>query len=156
MEDLTLLLSPTLVAFALIMLPSFVFIPRYFEDIYRRHPEKLEGIKFDNTPPWLRSKLLAHIWNKGIWIGTTAFVVVPIFMKQSIQEQLTVSSRNVLQSAEAFLVPYKEIFQFVEDIVSVKINYALSSRNKSLANTLVHVCIGPWCFCCSGGSWSLS
>lgn len=121
------------------MLPQFVFIPHFFHDIYKRHPEKLEGFKFDNAPPWLRSKLLAHIWNKGIWVGTTAFVVIPIFMKQSIQEQLTVSSRNVLQSAEAFLVPYKEIFQFVEDIVSIKINYALSSRNKSLANTLVHL-----------------
>lgn len=127
------------IAFALIMLPQFVFIPHFFHDIYKRHPEKLEGFKFDNAPPWLRSKLLAHIWNKGIWVGTTAFVVIPIFMKQSIQEQLTVSSRNVLQSAEAFLVPYKEIFQFVEDIVSIKINYALSSRNKSLANTLVHL-----------------
>ena len=114
-------------------------MPHFFEDIGRRHPEKLEGFKFDNAPPWLRSKILAHIWNNGIWVGVTAFIVVPIFMKQSIQEQLTVSSRNILQSAEAFLVPYKEIFQFVEDIVSIKINYALSSRDKSLANTLVHL-----------------
>merc|ERR1719310_776043 len=109
--------------------PRSFFLPHFFEDIGRRHPEKLEGFKFDNAPPWLRSKILAHIWNQGIWVGVTAFIVVPIFMKQSIQEQLTVSSRNILQSAEAFLVPYKEIFQFVEDIVSIKINYALSSRD---------------------------
>jgi len=40
-------------------------------------------------------------------------------MKPSIQANLVVTSRNVLQSAEAFLIPYKEIFKFVEDIVNV-------------------------------------
>lgn len=47
----------------------------------------------------------------------------------------------VLQGAEAFLIPYKEVFQFVEDIVNVKINYdyALNSGDFEAVNSLLHL-----------------
>ena len=60
-------------------------------------------------------------------------------MKPSIQKHLNVSSRTALQSAEAFLIPYKEVFQFVEDIINIKINYALCSGDTVAANKLVHL-----------------
>jgi len=82
---------------------------------------------------------LAWLWGMGIWVGIGVLVTIPTIMKPSIQANLNVSSRNVLQSAEAFLVPYKEIFQFVEDIVSIKINYALNSDNLEQVDTLLHL-----------------
>lgn len=72
-------------------------------------------------------------------VGVTVLIVIPVMMKPSIQKNLNVSSRTALQSAEAFLVPYKEIFQFVEDIINIKINYALSAGDKITANKLVHL-----------------
>ena len=45
----------------------------------------------------------------------------------------------VLQGAEAFLIPYKEVFQFVEDIVNVKINYTLNSGDFEAVNSLLHL-----------------
>ena len=78
-------------------------------------------------------------------------VVSPIFMKDSIQRALIVTSRNVLMSSEAFLVPYKEIFQFIEDIVSVRVNYALTRGDKALADQVCRCCYANLCmfyYCC--------
>jgi len=49
-----------------------------------------------------------------------------------------VTQRNQVIAAEAFLVPYNEIFQFIEDIILVRVNYALGSGNKKLTDMLVH------------------
>ena len=130
------------IAFSLIFIPQF-FIHKYFHAIYKKDPTLLDNVNFDNIPTWITNnrilKYLSWVWGWGIWVAVAALVAVPTIMKPSIQANLVVTSRNVLQSAEAFLIPYKEIFKFVEDIVNVKINYALSSGDLAGANTLVHL-----------------
>lgn len=130
------------IAFAFIFIPQF-FIHRYFHAIHEKDPTLLNNVNFDNIPDWITSnrilKYFSWVWGWGIWVAVAALVTVPTIMKPSIQANLNVTSRNVLQSAEAFLIPYKEIFKFVEDIVNVKINYALSSGDLAGANTLVHL-----------------
>ncbi|KAL3786188.1 hypothetical protein HJC23_001264 [Cyclotella cryptica] len=129
------------IAFAVIFIPKF-FIRVYFKEIRERDPTLIEDVKFGKKPGWMNSGLLKYVawmWDFGIWVGVTVLIIMPIFMKPSIQKNLTVSSRTALQSAEAFLVPYKEIFQFVEDIISIRINYALSRGDKVAANSLTHL-----------------
>lgn len=130
------------IAFAFIFLQQF-FVRKYFYGIYEKDPTLLENVRFDRTPAWLKNncilKHFACVWKWGVWVGVAAMVTIPTFIKPSVQEHLRVSSRNALQSAEAFLIPYKEIFQFVEDIVNVKINYALTNGDLEGANKLVHL-----------------
>ncbi|KAL7519123.1 hypothetical protein ACHAWX_004703 [Stephanocyclus meneghinianus] len=129
------------IAFTVIIIPKF-FALAYFKEIRERDPTLIEVIKFGKKPGWINSGLLKHVawmWDFGIVVGVTVLIIMPIFMKPSIQKNLTVSSRTALQSAEAFLVPYKEIFQFVEDIISIRINYALSRGDMVAANSLTHL-----------------
>jgi hypothetical protein len=131
------------IAFAFIFVPVF-FIKKYLSDVWEMHPilEETIGDGDHRTPRWIKNTFLkpfSWIWKWGIWVGITALVVVPTQMKPSIQQNLNVNSRNVLQGAEAFLIPYKEVFQFVEDIVNVKINYALNSGDFEAVNSLVHL-----------------
>ena len=129
------------IAFALIFLPE-IFVRKYFHQIYERDPSLLDNVQSNKRPTWLLRWPLSHLawlYDWGVWVGVTVLIVTPTIMKPSIQEELNVSARTVLQSAEAFLVPYKEIFQFVEDIINIKINYALSSGDLHAANELVHL-----------------
>lgn len=129
------------IAFVFIFIPIF-FIKMYLREVWEKHPILERTVGNDNTPWWIKDtflKPLERIWKWGLWVGIAATVVVPTQMKPSIQQNLNVSSRNVLQGAEAFLIPYKEVFQFVEDIVNVKINYALNSGDFEAVNTLVHL-----------------
>jgi hypothetical protein len=129
------------IAFALIFLPQR-FVHKYFQQIYERDPSLLDNVQSNKRPTWLLRWPLSHlawIYDWGIWVGVTVLIVTPTVMKPSIQEELNVSARTVLQSAEAFLSAYKEIFQFVEDIINIKINYALSSGDLHAANELVHL-----------------
>eukprot|EP00984_Skeletonema_dohrnii_P000584 scaffold189_cov124-Skeletonema_dohrnii-CCMP3373.AAC.5 len=130
-------------AFAFIFIPIF-FIRKYLHEVWQKHPilEETIGDGEHRTPRWIKNtclKPLSRIWKCGIWVGVFAVVVVPTQMKPSVQQNLDVSSRNVLQGAEAFLIPYKEVFQFVEDIVNVKINYALNSGDFDAVNSLLHL-----------------
>mmetsp|Transcript_24160 Transcript_24160/g.41111 ORF Transcript_24160/g.41111 Transcript_24160/m.41111 type:complete len:207 (-) Transcript_24160:436-1056(-) len=130
-------------AFAFIFIPIF-FIRKYVHEVWQEHPilEETIGDGEHRTPRWIKNtslKPLSRIWKCGIWVGIFAVVVVPTQMKPSVQQNLDVSSRNVLQGAEAFLIPYKEVFQFVEDIVNVKINYTLNSGDFEAVNSLLHL-----------------
>jgi len=91
-------------------------------------------------PAWIKnsSKLIRVLFAMGLPVYLVAQILVPIFMRNSIQVSMSVGSRNSLIAAEAFLVPYSAIFQFIEDIVLVKVNYAIGSGNKVLTNQLVH------------------
>ena len=130
------------IAFVFVFIPIF-FIKKYLREVWSKHPILNDTIGKDRTPSWLKSvpiiRRFTWLWKYGIYFGITAAVVIPIFMKPSIQAHLTVSSRNILQGAEAFLIPYKEVFQFVEDIVNVKINYALNSGDFEAVNSLLHL-----------------
>jgi len=131
------------IAFAFIFASVF-FIKKYLSEVWEKHPilQETIGDGDHRTPRWIKNTFLkpfSWIWQWGIWVGIAALVTVPTQMKPSVQQNLNVSSRNVLQGAEAFLIPYKEVFQFVEDIVNVKINYALNSGDFEAANSLVHL-----------------
>jgi hypothetical protein len=129
------------IAFAYIFIQIY-FIRKYLAEVWEKHPNLRNTVGRDRTPRWIKTtflKRLERIWSWGIWIGVAAVVVVPTQMRPSIQEQLNVSDRNILQGAEAFLIPYTEMFQFVEDIVNVKINYAINSGDFDAVNSLVHL-----------------
>lgn len=129
------------IGFAFIFIP-ILFIKMYLREVWEKHPILNETVGNDRTPRWIKTtflKPLARIWDWGIWIGITALIVVPTQMKPSIQYNLNVNSRNILQGAEAFLIPFREVFQFVEDIVNVKINYALNSGDTEAVNSLLHL-----------------
>ena len=112
----------------------------FFEKLYtesRFARTAMDAMEEKSGGPWWLQKMPAFIqkvFKLGLWVSVTVAVVSPIFMKDSVQRALVVTSRNVLMSSEAFLVPYKEIFQFIEDIVSVRVNYALRSGDKALAD----------------------
>jgi hypothetical protein len=76
---------------------------------------------------------------QGLMVYITLQILVPIYMRQSQQQQLSVGSRNALLAAEAFIIPFTNIFQFIEDVVLIRVNYALAGNNKALTNHLVHV-----------------
>lgn len=114
---------------------SYFFAKLFTESPFAR--AALEEMEEKSSGPWWTRKLpafLQQVFKLGLWVSITVAVVSPIFMKDSVQRALVVTSRNVLMSSEAFLVPYKEIFQFIEDIVSVRVNYALTRGDKALAD----------------------
>ncbi|KAL7528201.1 hypothetical protein ACHAWF_002479 [Thalassiosira exigua] len=129
------------IALALILIPVW-FIHRWTDAVQEKHPALKETIGRDRTPSWIKNgplKFLAGPWDYGIYAGIVAMVVVPTQMKPSVQYHFNVGSRNVLQGAEAFLIPYKEIFQFIEDIVNIKIQYALNAGDRAAVNSLLHL-----------------
>lgn len=131
------------IAFAIIFIP-IVYI-KHIAPSKERKQEKADE-KERMVPWWIKAfpisflrKIMLRLFHFGLMAYIATQVVIPIFMRQSIQAELTVSSRNSLIAAEAFLVPYAEIFQFIEDIVLVRVNYALGRKDKALTSQLVHV-----------------
>lgn len=104
--------------------------------------EEKEEDKNMDVPSWVKrlpcSGFLVPLFTMGLWIQITMQILIPILMRNSLQAKLDVSSRNALIAAEAFLIPYREILQFIEDIVLVRVNYALARGDKDLTNRLVH------------------
>jgi hypothetical protein len=120
---------------------AFILIPIVYAKYLAKTPEERDADKHNRIPDWVKripSRLFQKLFTYGLPVYITAQVMVPIYMRQSLQERLDVSSRNTLIAAEAFIVPYSAIFQFIEDIVLVRVNYALASGNKPLTNNLVH------------------
>ena len=120
---------------------AFILIPIMYTRYLAKTPEEREADRNNRVPNWVKQipfRLFHKLFPYGLNVYVTAQVMVPIYMRQSLQEKLDVSSRNTLIAAEAFIVPYSAIFQFIEDIVLVRVNYALASGNKPLTNNLVH------------------
>lgn len=67
-----------------------------------------------------------------------ASVGLGIALPISYQSALTVVSRNALLAIENVTTPFYEIFQFIEDVITVRLAYALGSGNKPLVNKLLH------------------
>jgi hypothetical protein len=123
----------------------FIFLPITFVKRSRSSNESDEARQAREdrmTPKWVKSVpsgLIRKLFKYGLYAYVALQVVVPILMRTSIQQTLSVVNRNTVIAAEAFLVPYNQIFQFIEDIVMVRVNYALASHQKVLTNELVHV-----------------
>jgi hypothetical protein len=123
----------------------FIFLPITFVKRSRSSNESDEARQAREdrmTPTWVKavpSHVIQNLFKFGLYAYVALQVVVPILMRTSIQQTLSVVNRNTVIAAEAFLVPYNQIFQFIEDIVMVRVNYALASHQKVLTNELVHV-----------------
>lgn len=113
-----------------------MFYVRFFTKSSQDREETSER----GVPWWVKAlPIVGRFYVFGMYAYVTVQILVPIYMRQSIQERLVVSDRNAVIASEAFLVPYNEIFQFIEDIVLVRVNYALGYGNKQLTNSLVHM-----------------
>ena len=120
---------------------AFILIPIAYVKYLAKTPEEREADRDKRVPKWVEQiplRIVRKLFTYGLPVYITAQVMVPIYMRQSLQANLNVASRNTLIAAEAFIVPYAAIFQFIEDIVLVRVNYALSSGDKPLTNNLVH------------------
>ncbi|CAE8642066.1 unnamed protein product, partial [Polarella glacialis] len=77
-------------------------------------------------------------WNQlGIYVGVFAVTFSSVAMADSTQLALAVPQRNSMLAAAAFLMPVKEIFQFLEDTTSVKIAFAMGTGNYEPIKTIV-------------------
>ncbi|OEU12094.1 hypothetical protein FRACYDRAFT_244354 [Fragilariopsis cylindrus CCMP1102] len=82
--------------------------------------------------------LLIWIWSKGFLSFMMLTVPASIALRNSYQTNLSVSNRNLMIAADAFMVPYQTIFYFIEDIILVQIGYALGRNDKIKTNQLIH------------------
>ena len=89
-------------------------------------------------PSWATATPWPQVLTIGYALAIGIQVVTPIIMRNTIQQYLVVSERNALIASEAFLVPFREIFQFIEDVMILRVNYAIGAENKELTNSLVH------------------
>mmetsp|Transcript_13230 Transcript_13230/g.31092 ORF Transcript_13230/g.31092 Transcript_13230/m.31092 type:complete len:350 (+) Transcript_13230:406-1455(+) len=89
-------------------------------------------------PPWLENFLLL-LWSAGLSLYMTAMITIGIMYKQTVQRYMSVSERTTLAAAEAFMVPFKTIFTFIEDIVMIRVMYALQRKDKELTDRLIHM-----------------
>jgi hypothetical protein len=125
------------IAFAFILAPS-----AFMGVVGHRNPAERDEQNRKMIPAWVRrvpGPVSVPIFMCGLYAYIAMLITVPIVMRVSIQQTLNVVNRNAVIAAEAFLVPYNQIFQFIEDIVMVRVNYALALKQKALTNELVHV-----------------
>lgn len=77
-------------------------------------------------------------WKKYLlYTGIISYTVVLTMMAQLTQGWLSVSDRNAMLAASAFLTPVRDAFQFLEDSVSVQIGFALASGNTEAAMSIL-------------------
>ena len=57
-------------------------------------------------------------------------------MANTVQAAFTISDRNAIAATDAVLGPFGEIFQFLEDTVTVQINYSIAANNHRRTNTI--------------------
>lgn len=86
-------------------------------------------------------KILLILWGKGFTLFTVSLIVLGIMIGLSKQNEMSVTQRTSLQSAEAFMVPYIMIFSFVEDIVTVRVIYAMAHNDKAKTDRLIHLAL---------------
>ena len=79
----------------------------------------------DDKIPWYITKiksnktrtLIIWVWSKGFIAFMMLTVPSSILLLNSYQTNLSVSNRNLMIAAEAFMIPYQTIFNFIEDII---------------------------------------
>ena len=52
---------------------------------------------------------------------------------------MNVTERNTLAAAESFMVPFYTVFTFVEDIIMIRVTYAMAKGDKGLTDRLIHM-----------------
>ncbi|VEU42942.1 unnamed protein product [Pseudo-nitzschia multistriata] len=84
-------------------------------------------------------KPIKFIHSMGYLIFSMMIVPATIVTRKSYQANMSVSQMNLLMSAEAFMIPFGEIFQCIEDVVLVQIGYAIGRSDKPRTDHLIHV-----------------
>ena len=86
-------------------------------------------------------------WGKQDVGSIVCMIMMPIYMMNSIQSSFTPAERNAVLAVGAFLTPADEIFSFLEDLMVVRISYAIATKRYYLANRLLRfgLLVG---FCC--------
>jgi len=105
------------IAFAVIFIP--ILYLKYFSKSAEERAAAAESEE-ERTPSWVKHiplRSLRMLFKYGLMVYIVMQILVPIYMRDSIQERLTVGNRNAIIAVEAFTVPYNEIFQFIEDII---------------------------------------
>jgi len=101
----------------------------------RRQPDAQEAPKRGGGG---REALLGQLC---IYLGIGASVFCQVYIAESTQLALSVTERNSMLAADAILTPIREVFQFLEDSVSVKVGslvgLALAGRGSTEAVSTV-------------------
>jgi len=88
----------------------------------------------------------------SIYVSIGFGVFVTIFMAKTTQANLSVSDRNAMLAATAFLTPIQDIFQFIEDVAVVKVSFAVGSGNPRAVRKVMFICIVGGIACGVGGA----
>ena len=79
----------------------------------------------------------SRAWEMLGYVGAvTAGVCQPLIMQQSIQNTLDPAHRAAVLAAHAFLIPLEEVFCFLEDTMTVRINFAMGAGDLQLVRSL--------------------
>merc|ERR1711966_218412 len=87
-------------------------------------------------------KIIQILEKQGIGAGVGFMVWAQIFMANEVQAKIPFENRNALLAAMAFLLPFEQIFLFLEDTMSVRINHAMGAEQYATANKYFHVGVG--------------
>ncbi|OLP77508.1 hypothetical protein AK812_SmicGene42421 [Symbiodinium microadriaticum] len=82
-------------------------------------------------------RVLRILAGLAIMAFIAAEVYCAILIANATQRALTVPERNSMLAADAFLVPLVEIFQFLEDVVAVKISAAMVTGETHLVRHIL-------------------
>ena len=136
-----------LIAWSFFMVPLYYAMYSMYQNMTPEQRES-ENIKDQEKKPrfithssWMPNclKSVTLFWyGLGVWGYFTAVVVVPIFAKQTQQLYMSVIERNTLAASEAFWEPFKMIFTFVEEIITIRVSYAMSRNDKEMTDRLIH------------------
>ena len=104
-------------------------------------PAELEAeVKRDQQQQERSECTPAKIFEQLGYMGSLGVAIaVPIIMLPSIQKSLDPTHRTAVLAANAFLVPMEDVFCFLEDTMTVRINFAMGAGDRRLVNSLVHV-----------------
>lgn len=96
---------------------------------------------YDPISVWISANLplgglFQKIYKSGFALNMVVSIYVMMFMANSIQGTFTISDRNAIAATSAVLVPFRLIFQFLEDTVTVQINYSVATNNHRRTNTI--------------------
>mmetsp|Transcript_14934 Transcript_14934/g.44365 ORF Transcript_14934/g.44365 Transcript_14934/m.44365 type:complete len:639 (+) Transcript_14934:88-2004(+) len=100
---------------------------------------KAQGIdmsEFDPIGRLIPEGLPQKIWKMsfGIFLGLSIYGAIAVANSQ--QQAFSVTTRNALGASMAFLTPLESLFQFLEDTVTVQINYSLAAGTKKKTNEI--------------------
>jgi hypothetical protein len=95
----------------------------------QKRPDAVKDV--DPVSDWLeKNGIGAGLWKMMFGVYMALMIYGQIAVANSQQAAFSVGERNALGAAFAFLTPVESIFKFLEDTVTVQINYSLAAGTK--------------------------